>query len=118
MSIMLVVEVVKVVMMYILVEPLQPNVTINKDRKTNKWRHLIRPTTAMPTTSNTNCTQCDPQPNPLPLGIVGTFEGEQYFHCGKFRPEFNCKMRALGPPFCSVCQIQICKIMSPYLPTA
>ena len=96
-------------------EPFEPNVTINTDRNTNKWRHLILPTTPMPTTSNANCSQCDPQPSPVPQGTVGTFEGAQYFHCGKFRPEFNCKMRALGPPFCAVCKEIIRNTFSPFL---
>jgi len=96
-------------------EPFEPNVTINTDRNTNKWRHLILPTTPMPTTSNANCSQCDPQPSPVPQGTVGTFEGAQYFHCGKFRPEFNCKMRALGPPFCAVCREVIHNTFSPFL---
>lgn len=96
-------------------EPFEPNVTINTDRNTNKWRHLILPTTPMPTTSNANCTQCDLQPSPVPQGTVGTFEGAQYFHCGKFRPEFSCKMRALGPPFCAVCREVIHNTFSPFL---
>jgi len=69
----------------------------------------------MPTTSNADCTHCDPQSSPVPAGTVGTFEGAQYFHCGKFRPEFNCKMRALGIPFCAVCQEIIRNTFSPYL---
>ena len=96
-------------------EPFEPNVTINTDRNTNKWRHLILPTTPMPTTSHANCSQCDPQPSPVPQGTVGTFEGDQYFHCGKFRPEFNCKMRVLGPPFCAVCREVIHNTFSPFL---
>ncbi|MGE5863063.1 MAG: M64 family metallopeptidase, partial [Nitrososphaerales archaeon] len=96
-------------------EPFEPNVTINTDRNTNKWRHLILAGTPMPTTSNANCTQCDPQPSPVPQGTVGTFEGAQYFHCGKFRPQFNCKMRALGPPFCAVCKEVIRNTFSPFL---
>ena len=97
-------------------EPFEPNVTSNRNRNTNKWRHLILPTTPIPTTSNVNCAQCDSQPNPLPNRTVGIFEGGGYFHCGLFRPEFYCKMKALGPPFCSVCQQQIRKILSPFLP--
>jgi IgA Peptidase M64 len=100
---------------YVGPEPFEPNVTINTDRNTNKWRHLILPTTPMPTTSNADCTQCDSQLSPVPEGTVGTFEGAQYFHCGKFRPEFNCKMRALGFSFCAVCQEIIQNTFSPYL---
>ena len=35
---------------------------------------------------------------------VGLFEGSQYNSTGWFRPMVNCKMRALGVPFCPVCQ--------------
>jgi hypothetical protein len=96
-------------------EPLQPNVTINTDRNSNKWRHLIHASTPMPTTSNADCTQCDPQPSPVPQGTVGTFEGAYYHHFGAFRPEFNCEMRSLNNPFCAVCQQVIRYTLSPYI---
>lgn len=97
-------------------EPSQPNVTINTNRSTNKWRNLILASTRMPTTSNSNCTQCDSQPTPVPQGTVGTFEGAYYNHCGVYRPEFNCKMRALNNPFCAVCQQIIRQRLSVYIP--
>jgi hypothetical protein len=97
-------------------ERFEPNVTIYRNRNTNKWRHLILPTTPMPTTSNTNCTECDSQSNPLPNRRIGAFEGARYYHCGLFRPEFNCKMKTLGPAFCAICQQQIHKILLPFLP--
>jgi hypothetical protein len=96
-------------------EPVEPNVTIDTNRSTIKWRHFIDPSTPLPTTSNSNCTQCDPQPSPVPQGTVGAFEGARYFHCGIYRPEFDCKMRALGFPFCAVCQEVIRNTLSPYL---
>jgi hypothetical protein len=96
-------------------EPVEPDVTIDTNRSTIKWGHLIDPSTALPTTSNGNCTQCDPQPSPVPQGTVGAFEGARYFHCGIYRPEFNCRMRALGFPFCAVCQEVIRNTLSPYL---
>ncbi|MFN2495592.1 MAG: M64 family metallopeptidase [Pseudonocardiaceae bacterium] len=79
-------------------EPAEPNVTINSNRATLKWRNLVAAATPIPTTSNANCAQCDPQPSPVPAGTVGAFEGAHYYHCGAFRPDFNCKMRALGHP--------------------
>jgi hypothetical protein len=79
-------------------EPAQPNVTINANRATNKWRGLVLNTTAMPTTSNANCAQCDAQASPVQAATVGAFEGAHYYHCGAFRPSFNCRMRALGLP--------------------
>ncbi|MEU2857630.1 M64 family metallopeptidase [Streptomyces mirabilis] len=94
------------------VEPHYANVTIDRNRSTIKWRDLILPTTPVPTTKNPNCTQCDPlgsPPPPLPADAVGAFEGADTFHCGAYRPQFDCKMRALGFPFCVVCQRQIAR---------
>jgi hypothetical protein len=84
------------------------NVTTNTNRATLKWRNLITaPETPWPTTGNANCARCDPQTSPVPAGKVGLFEGAHYHHCGAFRPEFNCKMRVLGKPFCAVCRERI-----------
>lgn len=100
-------------------EPTQPNLTIDTNRATNKWRNLILPTTPMPTTKNADCTQCDTQASPVPVGTVGTFEGGSYDHCGCYRPEYNCRMRELGNPFCAVCQQAIQQVIQPYtVPTA
>jgi hypothetical protein len=85
-------------------EPTEPNVTVEKDRTKVKWQHLIAAATAVPTTSNTNCAQCDPQANPVAADTVGLFEGAHYCHCGAFRPTFDCRMRTIGQPFCKVCQ--------------
>jgi hypothetical protein len=97
-------------------EPARPNVTVDTNRTTNKWRHLIFASSPMPTTSNSNCAICDPQSSPVSPGTVGTFEGAYYHHCGIYRPEFNCKMRALNHPFCGVCQQTIRQLLAPYLP--
>lgn len=96
------------------VEPSEPNVTIDSNRATIKWHDLIASTTPMPTTTNANCTQCDSQPNPVPVGTIGAFEGAHYFHCGAFRPEFNCMMRDLGT-FCAACRQRIRETLTPYL---
>jgi len=98
-------------------EPFEPNVTINADRNSNKWRDLILASTTMPTTSNSNCSQCDPQSSPVSQGTVGTFEGAYYNHCGSYRPEFNCRMRALGNPFCAVCRRVIIQKLTPFIST-
>jgi hypothetical protein len=96
-------------------EPGQPNVTINNDRTTIKWADLIQPVTPMPTTSNANCAVCDPQPNPQPAGTVGAFEGGKYYHCGVYRPEYNCIMRQLAADFCAVCQRAIRETLEPFM---
>lgn len=91
---------------------------VNTTRETNpariKWRNLITPGTAVPTTRNADCRRCDPQPSPVPPGTVGLFEGSGYFHCGLFRPEFDCKMRTLGKPFCAVCSAEIIRRLNPF----
>jgi hypothetical protein len=97
-------------------EPSQPNITTNKNRATTKWRSLIQPATPVPTTSNANCKNCDPQPSPVAVGTIGLFEGADYFHCGVYRPEFDCRMRNLDRPFCGVCQQVIVKKLTPFLP--
>ena len=97
-------------------EPSQPNVTIDTNRATIKWGDLILATTPLPTTSNANCSVCDPQANPCPPDTVGAYEGGQYYHCGIYRPRFNCMMRNLSPSFCPVCEEQIIDTLEPYLP--
>ena len=97
-------------------EPAEPNVTTTSDRNTIKWADLILPATPMPTTSNADCTKCDPQGNPVSASTVGAFEGADTFHCGAFRAQFDCKMRTLGKPFCAVCQRRIRATMEPFMP--
>jgi hypothetical protein len=98
-------------------EPGEVNVTVNTNQATLKWRNLVTaPATPWPTTSNPNCAQCDPQASPVAAGTVGLFEGAHYFHCGAFRAEFSCKMRALNNPFCAVCRERIRTVLTPFLP--
>lgn len=85
-------------------EPAEPNVTTNSDRNTLKWRWAVASTTAVPTMSNPNCAQVDNRPSSASAGTVGLFEGAHYYHCGAFRPEYDCKMRTLGVGFCRICR--------------
>jgi hypothetical protein len=85
-------------------EPSEPNVTVNTNRNTLKWRWAVNATTAIPTMSNPDCATVDNRPSPVPAGTAGLFEGAHYYHCGAFRPEHNCKMRELGAPFCRICR--------------
>jgi hypothetical protein len=94
-------------------EPTEPNVTTNSDRNTLKWRWAVSAATAIPTMSNPNCSQVDSRPSPVPAGTVGLFEGAHYYHCGGFRPQYDCKMRNLGVPFCAVCRQVIWNRISP-----
>ena len=94
-------------------EPGEPNVTTNSDRTTLKWRWAVAATTAIPTMSNPNCATVDGRPSPVPAGTVGLFEGAHYYHCGAFRPEYACKMQALGIPFCRICRQAIWNRIGP-----
>ncbi|MFE2066575.1 M64 family metallopeptidase [Streptomyces sp. NPDC059467] len=85
-------------------EPSEPNVTLNTDRTTLKWGWAVAANTALPTMSNPNCATVDSRPSTVPTGTVGAFEGAHYYHCGAYRPEYTCKMRELGVPFCRVCR--------------
>ena len=96
-------------------EPAYSNVTINIDAQTIKWRQLLT-TSQLPTTRNADCSKCDPQPSPVPPGTVGAFEGAHYYHCGAYRPEFNCRMRQLAHPYCAVCRKRIADTLAPHLP--
>jgi hypothetical protein len=98
-------------------EPAQPNISAHRDLATLKWGALITSGTAMPTTTNPNPAQCDPQASPVPPETVGAFDGAGYFHSGIFRAQFNCRMRELGNPFCAVCQRAITDTISPFLPS-
>jgi hypothetical protein len=94
-------------------EPAKPNITASKTA-TGKWADLIN-TPTLPTTTNPNCGQCDPQASPG-SNLIGTFEGAGYYHCGLYRPQFECKMRKLGVPFCAACSRIISDFLTPFDP--
>lgn len=98
-------------------EPSKPNITASKTAQ-GKWADLIT-ASALPTTKNANCSQCDPQGNPGSgdFSPVGTYEGAGYYHCGLYRPQFFCKMRKLDFPFCAVCQRVIREYLLPFDPS-
>jgi hypothetical protein len=101
---------------YIGGRPGEANLTKDANPTTIKWKSLTTSGTAVPTTVNANCAQCDPQPNPVRVGTVGAFEGAGHFHCGLYRAEFSCRMRALNNHFCAVCQLAIRTTIQPFLP--
>jgi hypothetical protein len=96
-------------------EPTEPNVTINTNRATLKWGSAVVAATGLPTMSNPSCSTVDSRPSPVPAGTVGLFEGAHYYHCGAYRPEFDCKMRELSIPFCAVCRQVIHNRIEPLL---
>ena len=97
-------------------EPDRPNVTLDGDRASTKWRWAIDAATAVPTMANPDCAHEDLRPSPVPTGTVGLFEGADTYHCGAYRPEFDCYMRTLGTPFCRVCRQVITDVVGPLQP--
>jgi hypothetical protein len=91
-------------------EPVSPNVTNN--RFSLKWSSFVDPSTLIPTTSNGDCGECDVQSSPVADGTVGAFEGGNHYHCNIWRPEYNCRMRVLGQPFCTVCEAHIGTVLT------
>ena len=67
-------------------EPSQPNVTINNDSTTVKWKIWMDDQNAV------LCGQNSPS-------CVGLFEGGKYVETGVWRPVYNSIMRALNYPF-------------------
>ena len=89
-------------------EPVEPNVTSNIFAL--KWSSFVDPTTQIPTTTNSDCTQCDPQISAD--GVVGAYEGAFHYHCHIWRPEFSCTMRLIELPFCTVCEAHIGNVLT------
>jgi hypothetical protein len=98
------------------VEPQQPNVTTNATAL--KWNSLLpNPASVAGVFPNPDCTQCLPATNPQ-LGTtwpdIGAFEGAHYYHCGAYRPQFDCRMRNLPAGFCRVCSAEITQTLTPF----
>ncbi|MBS0504713.1 MAG: hypothetical protein JSS55_13130 [Proteobacteria bacterium] len=90
--------------------PIEPNVSGTADRAQLKWASLVAPATPLPTLR-----AGDPIPTVPPAG-VGAFEGAKYHRSGRFRPEYDCKMRTLGQPFCAICRQRIAAVLARHLP--
>jgi hypothetical protein len=97
-------------------EPEQPNITLDPQAR-GKWRDLVATTTPMPTTRNPDCAHCDERPSPVPDGTIGAFEGAHYYHCGGYRPAYDCRMgNHVEHAFCDVCQRVIARSLATHMP--
>jgi len=95
-------------------EPAEANVSAVANPARVKWHQLVTAGPAAPTRRNPDCTKTDPGPNPAAPGVVGTFEGARYSHCGIYRPVWDCKMRQTLAPFCPVCTAAIVATLRPF----
>lgn len=95
----------------------KPNITTVTDKATLKWRHLVSPGVPVPTMVNPDCTECDERANVLDDDTkIGLFEGARYYHCGRFRPAYTCRMRSNPEPFCRVCVEAIATTLGGFVP--
>ena len=98
-------------------EPTAPNITTETNRDNLKWRHMLTPGVPVPTMENPDCTQCDNRANVLSDDdAIGLFEGAGYYHCGRYRGAYRCRMRNSGDPFCRVCAEAIAKRLNNFIP--
>src|SRR6185369_8488605 len=86
-------------------EPPAPNVTLDTNRTSNKWRALILPTTPMPSQCEGSCmaSTCLPPATPAAGKAVGNYEGAKACNFNLFRPVPRSIERKAGDPFCPVC---------------
>ena len=98
-------------------EPAAFNLTTETNRNNLKWRHLLTPGVPVPTMQNPDCSHCDDRPNVLSDDdAVGLFEGAGYYHCGRYRPAYRCRMRNNSAPFCRVCVEAMAQRLSNFIP--
>ncbi len=95
-------------------EPGAPNVSAESDPALVKWSALVTANADNPTMESGDCTLDNVAPSPVAADIVGTFEGASTWHCGVYRPVFNCMMRTTSADFCPVCSQSIIQSMAPY----
>lgn len=104
-------------------EPFEPNVTRESNLSNVKWNSYIKP--GSPVALWGQCEDCPDYDNPFandddfPDDSISLFEGAQYFHCGLFRPAYQCRMRSSRHPhFCQVCLSTIFQELRSLLPSS
>lgn len=97
-------------------EPGCPDVTVNTNRATLKWRQFVNPTTPVPTGKGScaGFTEGSKPSSWTDSQDVGLFEGGATWSKGIYRPVINCRMRGNSPPFCPVCYTSLKTTMEQY----
>ena len=86
-------------------EPGCPDLTLDINRTTLKWRAFVNPVTPLPTGTG-SCAGYTAGPRPADWDdnqSVGLFEGGGTKQTGVYRPVINCRMNSNLPPYCPVC---------------
>ena len=97
-------------------EPGAPNLTINTNRATLKWRQFVDPATPVPTGTGA-CADYNAAPKPAGWSNsddAGLFEGGGTWSLGIYRPAVNCRMRGNSPPYCPVCYTRMKSNAEPF----
>jgi hypothetical protein len=97
-------------------EPGAPDVTVNTNRATLKWRRFVNPATPVPTGTG-SCAGYNAGTKPAGWSDsqdVGLFEGGATWSKGMYRPVINCRMRGNSPPFCPVCYTTLKTSQEPF----
>lgn len=95
-------------------DPGEPNVTATVSPL--KWVSHVAGGGEPPVMPNPDPDDCDPRPSLFAEGTIGAFEGARYYRKGMYRPAFQCCMRELHQPFCSVCREAIRRVLEPFVP--
>ena len=97
-------------------EPGAPNLTINTNRATLKWRQFVDPSTPLPTGTGScaGYTAGTKPPGWSDSDDAGLFEGGGTWSTGIYRPVINCRMRGNSPPYCPVCYTRMKERAEPY----
>jgi hypothetical protein len=97
-------------------EPGAPNITINTNRATLKWKQFVNPSTPVPTGTG-SCADYNAATKPAGWSNsddAGLFEGGGTWSRGLYRPAVNCRMRGNSPPYCPVCYTRMKTNAEPY----
>lgn len=96
-------------------EPGSPNVTINTNRATLKWKAFVSPATPVKTGvgSCAGYNQGVKPPGWSDTDDAGLFEGGKTYGTGVYRPVINCRMKGNAPPYCPICYTEMKKKADP-----
>lgn len=95
-------------------EPGKANLSIEPDPARVKWRALCDAGPAIPTWNKPDCHISDAGFPTVYPAQTGTFAGGGYYHCGIYRPSWDCKMRTVRARFCKVCTGEIERTLTPF----
>ena len=99
-------------------EPGSPNLTINTNRATLKWRQFVSPATPVPTGTGLVRRLQPAAAKPAGWSDIRRrrpLRGRRHVvDAGIYRPAINCRMRGNSPPYCPVCYTRMKSNAEPF----